>query len=64
MDSPSQDQNRSEEAMLVLRQALQEVQELEHKVKYQEQGGEESGSYNTPSDVQEGLPMIARLLQA
>lgn len=63
MDSPGQDQNRTEEAMLVLRQALQEVQELEHKAKSQEHNGEQNGSFETPDDAQEGLPMIARLLQ-
>lgn len=56
------DQTRSEEVMLVLRQALQEAQDLEHKVNSQEQK-RQSGLNDSPSAVQEGLPMIVRLLQ-
>jgi hypothetical protein len=58
-DAAALQQSRSEEAMLVLRQALQEVQVLEHRAKTQTQTREES-SCDTPT---EGLPVIARLLQ-
>lgn len=50
------------DAMFVLRQALQEVHELELKVSAHELAGE-GGMHATPTDVQEGVPAIARLLE-
>lgn len=57
--SQDQDQNRSEEAILALRQALHEVQDLDRKEKSLRNGGQQSPE----GGDHRGLPMIAQLLQ-